>query len=256
MKKGRTGSYYSGTSGLVLPVPNKSYYPPEYQDKSRLTYYSSLFNSIEINSSFYKLPRSLTMQKWAASVAAEFHFTFKMWKAITHTPQLAFDEEAVKLFMSGIDIPKEKKGCLLIQFPKSLRFPALPQLHKLIQVVKSQDREAIWMLDFEFRDTSWYREETFRLLQDEQCGMVFHDKTGSATPMDSFATNHIYLRFHGPRGNYRGGYEEDFLHEYAGYIKEWLQEGKDVYVYFNNTMGDAVQNLMLLNKFVKQNKAG
>jgi uncharacterized protein YecE (DUF72 family) len=60
----------------------------------------------------------------------------------------------------------------------------------------------------------------------------------------------MYLRFHGPGGNYRGSYSDDILSEYASYIMEWRAEGKTVFVYFNNTMGDAYNNLVTLNKFV------
>ncbi len=82
-------TFYSGTSGLVLPVP-KLLYPAEFQDKSRLTYYASLFNSIEINSSFYKIPQIPTVCKWAESVPDNFQFTFKLSKAITHAKGLEF----------------------------------------------------------------------------------------------------------------------------------------------------------------------
>ena len=61
----------------------------------------------------------------------------------------------------------------------------------------------------------------------------------------------IYVRFHGPQGDYRGTYDEAFLHEYAAYIYEWLVEGKSVFVYFNNTMGKAFDNLKKLNEYVR-----
>ncbi len=61
-------------------------------------------------------------------------------------------------------------------------------------------------------------------------------------------SNFIYLRFHGPTGNYRDSYSDAFLSEYATYIKEWLGDDKAVYVYFNNTMGDAFKNLTTLNQ--------
>jgi uncharacterized protein YecE (DUF72 family) len=81
--------------------------------------------------------------------------------------------------------------------------------------------------------------------------MVLHDIPASATPQiaDEF-DKHVYLRFHGPNGGYKGSYPDDFLYEYAQYIKEWQTEGKCVYLYFNNTMGDAVGNLMTINKFL------
>jgi uncharacterized protein YecE (DUF72 family) len=61
----------------------------------------------------------------------------------------------------------------------------------------------------------------------------------------------VYVRFHGPNGGYRGSYTDDFLYEYAQYIKEWMAEGKDIYAYFNNTMGDAINNLVTLKSFLE-----
>ncbi|HEY8898156.1 MAG TPA: DUF72 domain-containing protein, partial [Niastella sp.] len=91
MDTSMTGSYKAGTSGLVLPVPNKQSFPPEFSDKSRLTYYASLLNSIEINSSFYKVPQPATVRKWADSVPDDFVFTFKLWQEITHVKGFAYN---------------------------------------------------------------------------------------------------------------------------------------------------------------------
>ncbi len=111
---------HSGTSGLVLPVP-KHLYPPEFKGKSRLTYYSSLFNSVEINSSFYKAPMISTVSKWAESVPDNFQFTFKLCKAITHVKGLLFNPEDVYDFMQTIAYAGNKIGCLLVQFPPGLK---------------------------------------------------------------------------------------------------------------------------------------
>src|SRR5665213_2948074 len=89
---------YTGTSGLVLPLPNRRSFPPEFHDKSRLEIYASLFNSVEINSSFYKVPMASTVQKWAALVPENFKFTFKLWRDITHNKELTFDSADIGRF--------------------------------------------------------------------------------------------------------------------------------------------------------------
>jgi uncharacterized protein YecE (DUF72 family) len=246
------GGYYSGTSGLVLPVKNKSFYPPEFQAGSRLAYYASLFNSIEINSSFYKLPRLVTTSKWTNEVPSGFRFTYKLWQEITHAKSGNLDIEKLQAFMNNINIPDHHKGCLLLQFPASFKYFSVSYLHKVLNGIKECDSANGWRYFVEFRDTSWYRKETFNLLRENNCGLVFHDKTHSETGIGNVLMNCIYLRFHGPEGNYRGSYDDSFLYEYASYINEWLDEGKDVYVYFNNTMGDAIKNLQVLNKYVAQ----
>lgn len=245
-------NYYSGTSGLLLPVPNKLHYPKEFQDKSRLCYYASLMNSIEINSSFYKIPQTATVRKWAAEVPTDFRFTFKLSKEITHNKDLDFNPEHVARFFEVISGVGQKKGCLLVQLPPSVRLEQFKQLDTLMSVLRSNEAALDWHVAFEFRHASLYVEEVYELLESYQLGLVLHDKLPTGLFINSFAPNFVYLRFHGPDGNYRGSYTADALHEYATYIKEWIDERKEVFVYFNNTMGQVHANLKLLSDIVHQ----
>jgi uncharacterized protein YecE (DUF72 family) len=244
------GRFFSGTSGITLPVPNKLMFPPEYQDKSRLTYYASLFNSMEVNSSFYKLPMAATIRKWTESVPPDFQFTFKLWKEITHVKGLAFKPEDVDRFMQTIDAAGEKKGCLLVQFPPSLTINSSVQLMHLLTSLTNQDIMRQWKIALEFRNSSWYTDEIFSLAEDFNAGIVLQDMPASLNNRLSEEARFVYLRFHGYKGDYKGGYDDDLLSEYSFYIREWLSEGRDVYVYFNNTRGDAVRNLMTLNNYL------
>ena len=123
---------YAGTSGIELPVSNKLQYPLEFQEKSRLTYYASLFNTVEINSSFYKIPMASTVRKWAESVPEGFRFTFKLWKEITHAKELVFNPADVNRFMETIAHASGKEGCLLIQFPPSINILKINQFNQLL----------------------------------------------------------------------------------------------------------------------------
>lgn len=146
-----TPGYYSGTSGLLLPVKNKLFYPEEFQDKSRLCFYGSLMNSIEINSSFYQVPMASTVKKWANEVPEGFKFSFKLNKEITHNKGLAFDPEAVKHFMGVINGAGPQKGCLLVQFPPSVRIGQIRQLALLMEILRESDPEKDWNIALEFR---------------------------------------------------------------------------------------------------------
>ena len=77
-----TGQFYGGTSVLKIGIPKRDF-PFEHADKSRLDFYAHHENSIEINSTFYKLPRAKTIRKWTTEVPINFQFTFKLWKEIT-----------------------------------------------------------------------------------------------------------------------------------------------------------------------------
>jgi len=237
---------YSGLSGLQLPIP-KYLYPPPFENASRLTYYSSLFNSIEINSSFYKIRQAATVTKWDASVSERFRFTFKLWKGITHNKDLHFNNEDVAAFLASINAIKEKKGCLLVQFPPSLGIENTAQLDKLLNCINQINTAHPWKIAVEFRNKSWYHENVYDLLSFYKAAIVIQDIPNSATPFLNHKSDFMYIRFHGPKGNYRDSYSDDFLHEYATYFNEWIEQGKTIYVYFNNTMGDALNNLKTLN---------
>ena len=116
MEKSVSPHFYSGTSGLVLPIP-KYEFPAPFENASRLTYFASLYNSLEVNSSFYKIPKLATTYKWATSVPDDFRFTFKLWQGITHGKGFDFNKEDVEHFMTVIGQVGIKKGCLLIQLP-------------------------------------------------------------------------------------------------------------------------------------------
>ncbi len=250
-----TSNFYSGTSGLVLPV-RQSLYPEEFRGKSRLTYYAVLFNSVEINCSFYKMPQIATVSKWAESVDDHFQFTFKLSKSITHAKALDFKEEDIALFLQTIEHIGNKRGCLLIQFPPSLKIKNIGQVEQLLMAIKNGDKNDLWKVAIEFRNLSWYHEEVYHLLKNYNATMVIHDLPASPTPLFTFESSFMYLRFHGPGGRYRGSYSDEFLHQYATHVKAWLNEGKPVYIYFNNTMGDAIKNLQTLNSFVGGNFIG
>ncbi len=249
-------NFYSGTSGLQLPVKNKLFYPEQFQDKSRLCYYGSLVNSIEINSSFYKLPRQATVARWATEVPDNFRFTFKLSKDITHCKELLFDSELIGQFFEVISAVEEKRGCVLVQFPPSVRINHIAQLGSLMETIRECDPEYKWNTAFEFRHESLYHKDIYQMLEDNGMAMVIHDKKPAASPMLESELPFVYLRFHGPEGSYRGSYEEDVLSEYATYVNEWLSEGKQVYTYFNNTMGEALPNLFTLRQLLLEQSDG
>jgi uncharacterized protein YecE (DUF72 family) len=241
--------FVSGLRGLQLPVP-KYNFPTEFQQASRLTYYSSFFNSIEVNSSFYKIPMKATVARWGTEVPEQFRFTFKLFRDITHGKNLIFDNAHVEKFIQTISHSAGKKGCLLVQFPPSLKKESIHELDVLLNAISTADPDKCWNVAVEFRDKGWYNEDVFDLLDAYQCSPVIQDIPKSATPQLNLQSDFVYVRFHGPTGDYGGSYTNAFLAEYASYVKEWLDEGKTVYAYFNNTKGDAFNNLITLNNLV------
>ena len=247
----RHNLFFSGTSGLVLPIRQRDF-PAEYAGTSRLTYYASLFNSIEINSSFYKLPKGATVAKWGESVPPDFRFTFKVSKCITHNKGLEFSAADVEAFMHTVSHIGDRKGCLLLQLPPSRTSECIYQIEHLVLTLKDLDPNGSWQLAIEFRNNSWYNRATYELLRRYEVSMVVHDMPASATPVLQSYGPVLYLRFHGEEGRYRGGYGDVQLEETGGLINKFMSTGTPVYAYFNNTMGDAVNNLAGLNALISR----
>lgn len=243
-------NFFSGTSGLVLPI-TKANFPENFKDKSRLQYYASLFNSIEINSTFYKLPKPLTVINWAESVPDNFLFTFKISKAISHAPGLKFNSEDVYRFMEVVEHIGAKKGCLLAQFPPSLTVAKIDHLQNLLMTFNNIPQISGWKVALEFRNKTWYTPEVYQLLHQFNAILVRHDMKDVESFNLNFDSDEIYLRFHGPEGRYRGSYSDEFLRKISTYLKRFQHQNKAVYVYFNNTMGDAIENLTTLNDYVQ-----
>ena len=98
----KKGTFRSGTSNVEVPERNKAAFPAAFRSKTHLEYYASLFNSVEINRTFYTLPRPSTIEKWAAQVPEDFRFTMKLWREITHAKELLYKRKDVVSFMQTV----------------------------------------------------------------------------------------------------------------------------------------------------------
>ncbi|HEX2629132.1 MAG TPA: DUF72 domain-containing protein [Chitinophagaceae bacterium] len=242
---GSTGKIRIGISNGQIPG-NKSTFPPEYRLKSRLHYYSTLFNTIEVNSCFYKTPLQSTYEKWANEVPEDFQFTLKLSKEITHAKDLENDLACMEDFLRSASGTGNKKGCLLIQFPGKITLEHFSKVEQILVQLRLHDPDSQWRPAIEFRNESWYIGETTELLNEYNATMVLHDFSKAKIASWNGNADFVYIRFHGPSGNYRDSYNEKVLEEKAIIIKEFARAGRDVYVYFNNTAGNAFENAKYL----------
>jgi uncharacterized protein YecE (DUF72 family) len=241
----RSGEIHIGTSNVVVPG-NKKTFPPAFQLKSRLHYYSSLFNTVEVNSCFYKIPLLSTFEKWSLDVPEDFRFSLKLSREITHAKDLKGDLGYMKKFLESAEGTGNKKGCLLVQFPGKITLDYFKQVEQIMQELHGYNSFYQWRKAVEFRSPSWYTGETWELLNEYSATMVLHDIPKAKIFDFRGKAAFVYIRFHGPKGDYRDSYTDNFLRTRAEDIKQWLIEGKDVYVYFNNTIGSAFENALSL----------
>ena len=246
----KRGTVRIGTSNTVVPGAKKDF-PPPYHMSSRLHYYSSIFNTIEVNSCFYKTPMLKTYERWASEVPEDFQFTLKLSKEVTHVKELKGELECMNPFINNASGLGQKKGCLLVQFPGKITLDYFEQVEHILYQLENEEASKGWKKAVEFRNPTWYIGETWEMLDEYAATMVLHDIPKARLTESKGNASFVYLRFHGPKGDYRGSYEESVLREKAEEIRQWQSEGKDVYAYFNNTAGNAYENAVTLKSMLE-----
>lgn len=213
--------------------------------ESVLQRYSTRFEAVEINSSFYRPHRRSTYEKWAASVPDGFRFSVKVPKAITHTARLQDCAGALADFMEGVNGLGEKLGCLLVQLPPSLKFDAELAATFFADLRRETPAPAVC----EPRHASWFTGEADALLAEYQVGRVGADpaKVPAAARPGGFPQT-VYYRWHGSPRMYYSAYSEAELQKLAAEI---LGLRGEVWVIFDNTAsGAGVENGLRLRELM------
>jgi len=247
-EKKRTGKAFIGCSGFSYEHWRGVFYPEDLLQKKWLEYYAKKFSTVELNVTFYRVPKESAFEGWRTRTPEKFIFVVKGSKLITHLKSLKDVDEPVSEFISRAGFLKEKLGLILWQLKPSHKID-LPLLKNFTEVLKAKAgavRHA-----FEFRNQTWFTDEVYALLKEQEMTFCFADyPSGFPEPSDEFS--YIYIRRHGPSGQaYRGCYSEEQLKELSARVKSWLSQGKDVYVYFNNDIGGyAPKNALYLKELI------
>lgn len=237
------GKVYIGTSGWQYSNWQGSFYPLDLPISRWLSFYSKYFDTVEVNSSFYRQPKSSTFQKWRKETPKNFTFSIKGNRFITHTKRISQCEQPLKVFFDNASV-LENSSVILWQLSPSLK-QDLERLSVFLKLLPKTFRHA-----FEFRHQSWVSERTWKLLKKYNSAAVFQDWR-DWPQISEVTANFVYLRFHGSKTLYASNYTDKELSEWAGRIGKWINEGKDVYAYFNNDAeGFATSNALTLKKLV------
>jgi uncharacterized protein YecE (DUF72 family) len=235
---------YIGTSGWHYDHWRGPFYPKDMTPDQFLAHYQRFFRSVEINNSFYQLPKKKTFETWKDSVPEGFIFSVKASRFITHMKKLKDTREAVNLFLERVTALGDKLGPLLFQLPP--RWRCSPD--RLREFLDSLPHRFIY--SFEFRDPSWFNEEVLGILQRHNAAFCIYDLNGRLSPL-SVTASFVYVRLHGPGGPYQGCYTMEALARWARLIDRWRDEGRAVYIYFDNDeAGYAAQNALSLKNMV------
>ena len=234
-----------GTSGWSYPGWRGKFYPRGLPANRWLAHYATVFDTVELNASFYRLPSPEQFARWAAQVPDGFLFTVKASRQITHFHRLENCGDLLQNFFEAAGALGEKLGPILYQLPPKLPFdPAL-----LAAFTALLPRALTHVI--EFRDPSWFRAETFAVLHDHHVAFCISDLPGSRAPMVVTAPP-AYLRFHGGK-RYRDNYPPETLEQIATQLRTWSDGGTPSFVYFNNTAaGRALENARFLQPATKR----
>jgi uncharacterized protein YecE (DUF72 family) len=236
---------FIGTSGWMYKHWRDTFYPEEIHNKDMLNYYSKKFNTVEVNNTFYKLPNKTVVENWRDQTPQEFIFALKANRYITHMKNLKDGKEPVKNFINIIRNMDKKLGPILFQLPPqwNLNFE---RIKNFIEILPDEFTYA-----FELRNSSWYSDKVYELFRDNNIALCFHDISGQDFPQ-IITADFVYIRFHGPEGNYYGKYTKEHLEQWSKKIINWLEEDLIIFVYFNNdAYGRAIENAQELENIIK-----
>lgn len=236
---------YIGCAGFTGRDWKGIFFPDCLASKEELSYYSTRFNAVEINSTFYRKPRVTTLENWYTRSAEDFRFFVKMPKTFTHIQKLQNSAQDILEFCSHIRTGlKEKLTGFLYQFPPSFHYSP----ENLETVLKNIPPGFTSVT--EFRHESWWRSDASKVLAER--GIVFAGVSYPGNIPDEVITAHSktgYYRLHGVPVMFKSEYSAQFLSDIAEDIKD---SGRDFYVFFNNTWGTAaLKNGLDLMKIIQ-----
>jgi uncharacterized protein YecE (DUF72 family) len=217
---GTSGWNYSGwKNDFYAGVPRKSW----------LEYYSSRFDALEVDGTFYHLLRENVATSWNQQTREDFRFALKGHRYITHLKRLRPPSESIRLQRESTARLGPKLCAILWQLPAS--FPK--DLARLAAFAAMLDTWPEVRHVIEFRHDSWFDDEVAALMSRERIAVCQSDAANWPI-WQAVTTDLVFVRLHGHSATYASNYEQCQLKEWAERTRKWLQEGRDVHVYFDN----------------------
>ncbi|MEM0127559.1 MAG: DUF72 domain-containing protein [Thermoplasmatales archaeon] len=232
-----------GCSGWFYPHWSGFFYPKEIPMREWFSYYASLFNTVELNSTFYSFPSVKRAERWYNESPKSFKYSIKMNRTITHTKRMVEVDDEMNKFYDAVSHLKEKLSSVLIQLPPSFKYTK-ENLNRISSSLRSETKEF-----FEFRHRSWYTPEALnelRRMEIEIVAISFKDLPFFLPEQDD-----VYIRMHGNIYGYATDYSEKTLMELATTLID--KNYRVTYVYFNNDYnGYAPKNALSLKKLLEK----
>ncbi len=241
LKIGCSGFNYGGWKG--------NFYPPDLPQKKWLDFYCKIFNTVELNVTFYRLPLASTFSKWHNETPSDFVFSIKGSRFITHIKRLLDLQEPLEIFFERALNLKGKLRVVLWQFSPSFKIN-IERLKFFLKLLKKYPVKNT----LEFRHESWITEEVIDLCRKHNINLCTADWPEFIDELP-VTSDFVYIRRHGKGGSYATCYAKAELKKDAKKIKNYLKDNKDVFIYFNNdAYGYAPKNAKELMETLKKLK--
>jgi uncharacterized protein YecE (DUF72 family) len=233
---------YIGTSGWIYDHWSEVFYPKDCPKTKWLEFYAKHYGTVELNASFYRLPKPQTFENWRTRTPDTFLWAVKANRYITHIKRIKDVEEPLGRFCSSVELLKEKLGPLLFQLPPNLSFDEAV-LSNFCQHLKGDH-----LYTLEVRHPSWAQKRVVEILKDNNIALCISDTAGRYPYIEEDTATFFYVRLHGSRKLYGSEYSEKELRTFARKIRDW---SKDTYLYFDNDYrGYAIKNAKRLREIL------
>lgn len=210
----------TGTSGFSYPAWEGHFYPPGTKRPDMLSFYAGKLGAVEINNTFYRMPKADLLERWRDSVPESFRFVLKASRRITHHQRLKDADDSVEYLFDTAKVLGEQLGPFLFQLPPYLRRDD-DRLAAFLERLPGGLRAA-----FEFRHASWFDDAVFALLEEAGAGLCVADAGGDHDAPLVATTDFGYLRLR------REDYDEAALRSWADRIRR--QPWRETYVFFKH----------------------
>jgi uncharacterized protein YecE (DUF72 family) len=212
--------FFVGTSGFSYKEWKGSFYPAKLPTKEMLAFYAERFSTVEMNNTHYRFPTRDVVESWAQQTPSTFRFVLKAHQTITHRKRLKGVEQNVEDFLGVAAALGDRQGPLLFQLPPNFK-KDVPRLNDVLGLVRGRAQVA-----FEFRHESWFDDEVFESLRENNCALVTAETDEEPeTPLVN-TTGWGYLRLR------REAYADEQLADWVEKIKS--QHWSEVYVFFKH----------------------
>ena len=230
-----------GTSGWHYKHWLGRYYPEDLRPADMLAYYLRDFDTVELNNTFYHLPKETSFDSWRDATPAKFLFAVKGSRFITHMIKLKDPDRGIWNFLPRAERLGKKLGPILWQLPPGWNVN-VERLEEFLRALPRGHRYA-----FELRNQSWMTDKVYEVLRKYDAAFCIYELAGYHSPFEITAS-WTYVRLHGPtQSKYAGSYSDAQLEAWAKRIDGWRSAMKAVYVYFDNDdSAYAVNNALML----------